>query len=198
MCRRWVRWYTRSCPPHVAAERIDEIDSDLWEHTADAAVHGTGRAVLDVDVIRRVLSGVPADLSWRRETLRAHRRADSQGAPVMSRPQQIASLAVTVLASIGILVAVSLLPLLGTGDNGALTGRERVWIAAVFVLGLVLLAGLVLRLREQSPRLATALLALGSPAPALAWFWMPPLYALSVVLLVLVFVTHRRGPAVAV
>ena len=65
-------------------------------------------------------------------------------------------------------------------------------------VGALLLGGLVLRLREQSPRLATTLMALGAPAPALAWFWFPPLYALSAVLLVLVFVTHRRGPVMAV
>lgn len=198
VCDRWVRWYTRSCPGQIAADRKAEIESDLWEHTTDAAECGVSRLALDVDVMRRVLSGVPADLSWRRETLRAHARADSQGESLMSRPRQIASAAVTVLGSIGVMLALSLLPLLGAADSGSATSREVAWVATVLVLGAVLFAGMILRFREQSPRLATTLMAIGSPVPAMAWFWLPPLYVMSAVLLILVFVTHRREPTVAI
>ena len=116
----------------------------------------------------------------------------------MSRPREIAALAVIILASIGVMIAFTLLPLLGQSGSGSPTSGERWWIVSATAVGALLLGGLVLRLREQSPRLATTLMALGAPAPALAWFWFPPLYALSAVLLVLVFVTHRRGPVMAV
>ena len=117
----------------------------------------------------------------------------------MSRTRQMAETLTVAVAAVAVLPAVSLWALLGAGDNGDLSTNEVAWIAAASALGVVLLTGLVLRLREQSPRLATGLMAVGSPAPAIAWFWLPPLYLLSAVLLVLVLATHpRRTPAVAV
>lgn len=117
----------------------------------------------------------------------------------MSRTRQLAETLTVVIAAVAVLPALSLWSLLGTGDNGDLSTNEVAWIAAATALGGVLLAGLVLRLREQAPRLATGLMVIGAPAPALAWFWLPPLYLLSAVLVVLALVTHpRRSPAVAV
>ena len=117
----------------------------------------------------------------------------------MSRTRQMAETLTVIVASVAVLPAVSLWPLLGTGDNGDLSANEIAWIVAASGLGTALLAGLVLRLREQSPRFATSLMVIGAPAPALAWFWLPPLYLLSAVLLVLTLMTHpRRSAAVAV
>jgi hypothetical protein len=66
LCIGWVIWYTRRVPWEVAAERRDEIFSDLWEHAADAARRGEGGLRHECSVIRRTLAGAPADLSWRR------------------------------------------------------------------------------------------------------------------------------------
>jgi predicted cobalt transporter CbtA len=116
----------------------------------------------------------------------------------MSRTRQIAETMTVVVASVAVLPAVSLWPLLGAADNVDLSANEITWIAASTALGIALLAGLVLRLREQAPRSATGLMAIGAPAPAMAWFWLPPLYLLSAVLLVLALATHPRpSPAVA-
>ena len=194
VCRRWVHWYTRSCPADVAAARREELESDAWEHAADAAERGVSRSAFDVDVLRRVLSGVPADLSWRREVLRSRSRSDTPGVPIMSRPRRIASFATLVLAGLAATPAVALIALLGSGDNGDLSTVAKIQIVFITALGVVLLAGLVLRVRGDRPVLATALLAGASPAPAMALFWFPPVYVLSAALLIMALITHpRRG-----
>ena len=117
----------------------------------------------------------------------------------MSRKRHVASSATLVLAAIAAVPATSLIPLLGTGDNGELSTGERFWVIGVTVLGVALIAGIVVRVRGERPVLGTMLLAIASPAPAMAWFWFPPLYLLSAVLLVLVLATHTQGdePALA-
>ena len=112
----------------------------------------------------------------------------------MSRPRRIASLATLVLAALAATPAVSLIALLGSGDNGDLSTVAKIQIVFITALGVVLLAGLVLRVRGDRPVLATALLAGASPAPAMALFWFPPVYVLSATLLIMALITHpRRG-----
>jgi hypothetical protein len=72
LCVGWVIWYTRRVPWEVAAERRDELFSDLWEHAAESARRGEGNLTHQLAVIRRVLAGIPADLSWRRAVRSSH------------------------------------------------------------------------------------------------------------------------------
>ena len=72
LCAGWARCYTRRVPPELARQRRDELLSDLWEHAADGDGEGQGRVAHQLDVIGRMLAGVPADLSWRRGVLRSH------------------------------------------------------------------------------------------------------------------------------
>ena len=111
----------------------------------------------------------------------------------MSRPRRIASFATLVLAGLAATPAVALIALLGSGDNGDLTTREQIQIVGITALGVVLVVGLVLRVRGDRPVLATALLAGASPAPTMALFWFPPVYVLSVALLVMALITHPRS-----
>ena len=48
--RAWVRMYVVGLPANERAERLAEIDSDLWEHVCDgdAAGHGAFRISLQV------------------------------------------------------------------------------------------------------------------------------------------------------
>ena len=110
----------------------------------------------------------------------------------MSRTRVVASYATVVLAVIAALPATSLVPLLGTGSNGDLSAKETVWVIGVTLLGLALLAGIIFRVRGDRRVLGTTLLAVAAPAPAMAWFWIPPLYLLSAVLLVLALATHPK------
>jgi hypothetical protein len=59
----WCSFYTRGLPDEVAADRRDELASDLHEQLADASARGdrrVGRAIA-----RRAILGAVADLSWR-------------------------------------------------------------------------------------------------------------------------------------
>lgn len=114
----------------------------------------------------------------------------------MSRTRQIAATPAVVLGGVAVLPAVSLLALLGRNDIG-LTRNEWLWIIGATLLGLSLLVGLVLRLREEAPRLGTGLMALGALAPSVAWFWFPPLYLLSLAVFVLALLSHARRASAA-
>jgi hypothetical protein len=65
LIRRWVEVYTRGMPPDVRAARRDEVDDDLWCHHQEAAEIGRSARALGVEMIVRLLLGMPADVSWR-------------------------------------------------------------------------------------------------------------------------------------
>ena len=64
---RWVRVYTA----HLDSDRRDtrraELASDVWEHEVEAKRAGLGSLRVNAQIRRRLLAGVPADLSWRRQ-----------------------------------------------------------------------------------------------------------------------------------
>ena len=62
---RWVLYYTRRLPARVAWSRRDELASDVWEQCHDAQDDGISDLALALSIGRRVVGGVPADLSWR-------------------------------------------------------------------------------------------------------------------------------------
>lgn len=74
--REWVRLYTARMPAELRETRRAEIDADLWDHQADAQENGSPAAVIALEILLRTCLGVPDDLSWRFEAIRA-RRAQS-------------------------------------------------------------------------------------------------------------------------
>jgi hypothetical protein len=87
LVRRWVGLYTRGLPAPIRQDRRDEIDSDLWSQAHDAAVSGHSERSVAVDILVRLLLGVPADLSWRVERQRLADAAGPQtGVTVSVRP----------------------------------------------------------------------------------------------------------------
>jgi hypothetical protein len=60
----WVHLYTLAVTRDVRDRRRTEIDSDVWEHVADAHRRRRGNLAGQLEVLRRVLTGIPADLSW--------------------------------------------------------------------------------------------------------------------------------------
>jgi len=56
--RRWARAYTLGLPSDVRRQRLDEIDSDLWESLHDQDDEGR-------QILPRLLFGVIDDLRWR-------------------------------------------------------------------------------------------------------------------------------------
>jgi hypothetical protein len=72
---RWVRFYTRSLPPPIAQRRIDEIGADLHDHIAHERARGTRDRLIALSIATRMLRGLAADLSWRRQTIARPRPA---------------------------------------------------------------------------------------------------------------------------
>ncbi|MDH3302831.1 MAG: hypothetical protein OES24_20220 [Acidimicrobiia bacterium] len=188
----WVRVYTSRLPLDDAADRRNEIRSDLWEHRIDAIQAGRSRLRHNLDVIERVLSGIPADLSWRRGIQQSHRRLDT-GDPMTTQqtiPRSTAAL--IAVASLGIVAPFPFLALLGTG----LKAQERLWILGSVALAAILAGGLALRLRTRRPVLSTLLLAVGAFAPSSAWFWLPPVYLVTAAIIIVAVFTARNEPIV--
>ncbi len=73
----WCAWYTRGLPEQLAAERRDEIASDLHEHAAWAAEQGITPRAVARGIRLRALGGAVADLSWRHSQLRQHESAEA-------------------------------------------------------------------------------------------------------------------------
>jgi hypothetical protein len=67
LTRRWVRVYTAHLEPALRDTRRAELASDLWEHEADARRMDIGALRVNAQVLRRLLVGMPADMSWRRQ-----------------------------------------------------------------------------------------------------------------------------------
>ncbi len=67
---RWVRFYTRDLPVDVAERRVGEIDADLHDHLAYERTLGTGDRRLALSVISRMVRGLAADVSWRRQHMK--------------------------------------------------------------------------------------------------------------------------------
>src|SRR5262245_49463594 len=86
LVRAWTRVYTRGLPPADRTARLAEIASDLWEFEHDPDAPRDGRAAMNV--LARLLTGIPDDLAWRMDVgVAAH------GAPV------------SVLAAAGVMTA---------------------------------------------------------------------------------------------
>lgn len=69
----WSHMYTRRLPSEVAEIRRAELASDVWEQRADGRQGGVAPTLVALDILRRMLAGVPADVSWRRRQLTAVR-----------------------------------------------------------------------------------------------------------------------------
>jgi hypothetical protein len=65
---RWVRLYTRDLPRSIAQRRIDEIDADLHDHIAHERAHGIGDRRIALGIAARMVRGLAADVSWRRQS----------------------------------------------------------------------------------------------------------------------------------
>ena len=76
LARRWVLLYTAPLPRDERDARRAEIDSDLWEHLADAQADQQSLVIAQPAVLARMLFGVPSDLIWVgrvRRTMKEHR-----------------------------------------------------------------------------------------------------------------------------
>ena len=74
LVRAWVRRYTAGLDEPRAAPRRAEVENDLAEHDRYRRDCGWPAARIGRERLRRSLGGVPDDLGWRRDQLRARSR----------------------------------------------------------------------------------------------------------------------------
>lgn len=97
----WGRWYTSDLPDDLAADRIAELESDVYEERAAAdGAPGVGRSILT-----RALRGIPADLAWRFSGLRGAALGAPRGTFPLAMPA-LAHLATALLLAWGVLIVV--------------------------------------------------------------------------------------------
>lgn len=65
VARGWLRLYTAGLPPELRERREQELESDLYEHQADRRADDASTASVGLEVVGRVVRGMPADLAWR-------------------------------------------------------------------------------------------------------------------------------------
>ena len=96
IARGWTATYTRGLPKEFRAERIAEIDSDLWDQRRFAELKRKPEPGTAAEVLARTVLGMPADVFWRIETgssLKANRRISVDN----SMPVRIGMVIVTLL-----------------------------------------------------------------------------------------------------
>jgi hypothetical protein len=168
---RWVRFYTRSLPAPIADRRIGEIDADLHDHVAHERAHHVKERRIALGIAARMVRGLAADASWRRQTIARH--STSQETMKTTDTQRSA-------IRVGLVTAfVLLLPLV------AMQFTDEVdWGVFDFVFAGILLAGggMLLELAVRKPGrfvypvaataigFASILLGLADDAPGLVLF----------------------------
>lgn len=196
MCRFWVRLYTRRLPSHAAVRRRQEIESDLYEHFAEAADAGiTGRR-LGAEILARVLVGVPADLSWRRATRQPHPRL-ALGGTSMPHPKSTSHRLLYGLSGL-IVIYSGLLASNGiTSSSWEDDATTKLLFSGVPALSaIVLVAGLAVQ--SKNPHRGLPLIIAGAIGPAI-WFWMLAFYGpfMIAVIALAVSVTPRNNAKLA-
>ena len=141
LARSWVRLYTYGTDPETAQRRRAEFESDLWESLYEAG-RPAEPTLRSIEILDRLLRGVPADLVWRFEALRAPARSSEAVADwklrshVESRPlTRTGTVVFQGIATIAILGAVTevTVQLLRIGDFRAAIPLEEPWQVGVLV-----------------------------------------------------------------
>lgn len=118
----WARAYTRGLPGPIGERRIGELEADLHDHIAHERARGVGDAQITRSVLSRMVRGLPADASWRRQLAKAaHRERSASRA------------ALRVLIGTGLILLVPLVAMA--------LGDDVVWGPVDFALAGALLAG---------------------------------------------------------
>jgi hypothetical protein len=164
--RGWTRLYTAGAPAAIRERRLTQIDSDLWEESAEAALHGAHPLLTTANILGRMVRGMPADILWR----------TGYGGPTVNLHLSLPR------ATGALLLALAIAAVVGTsiqgydssydawpdafreiGDKGAATLALNTVFFALAGLGAIAVAGLLAALLVPRQRVlasaATALLA---------------------------------------
>lgn len=177
--RCWASAYLYGLPGPVRAERLAELDSDLWEHRRAA---GSGRGA-SLAILARCARGAGADVDWRlaRSTPASIVRAATWSLAIVSYALLVA---VHAWLSTGLLGTAAVH---GDPDDVAYVGRVSATIVVLLVGGAVLM--------RARARLGAALVAAGAIATPLLYGWAAPVAAPVALAVVGAAVSLARRPA---
>ena len=171
LTRVWVRYYTRGMPPEVRDTRRAEIESDLWEQAADA--RNSRASATALSVVDRLVGGIPADLSWRRQIRRDHPLLRSTAGTLDDHGGLMTRIAERLVAGLAMLLGAFCLLFALQGFLGQMGGSyisNVLYGVAALTVAVLLLGGLATS-RRVIP-LGGVALALGALLMVFMLYWM--------------------------
>ncbi|HLB04487.1 MAG TPA: hypothetical protein VJK66_05655 [Gaiellaceae bacterium] len=194
LTRAWVRVYTRGLPAEERTARRAELDADLWEHAHDAGNESRRQVRIALEVVERLVAGMPADISWRREAKRGWRARVEQGSrSMLSMTKKHGMIALTGALGLWYLFIAVTAPL--SGDDWTGGTREMLTFGLVCGIAAILVFTGLVRLRK-SKRWARTMLGIGAVMGAVFTFWIVvPVVAALAILIWLLVTRERRTPA---
>lgn len=166
----WTRLYTCGLPPDLREDRRAEIASDLWEHQHDAEVKQESATRAALEILIRLVAGMPADCAWRLESGAGTRtKKRSMAMHTTSRTMQILTITACIIV-IGLMGASGIgITLRGwqhdTDLSWMLTGAIPLLIGMPAILTGVLTA-------PSHPVRAITLVMVGVLITVVVWFWV--------------------------
>ena len=187
MVRSWVALYTFGLPGELRSARRLEMASDVWEQRQFAALRREGPGETALQVLARLLCGVPADLTWRIETqLSTPTRSVNVNDSWVMRGLFVLALAVAIApAALGIAVMSGYESEFNSTTERALTGLLGV------VVSVAILSGLIQSTRR--PVLGIGLVALGAITISVMLHWAAVIIAPIGAALVFLAFWRARG-----
>lgn len=163
----WTGVYTAGLPEQERSARQAEIESDMWEHIAFDRRVGDGISATGLEVLMRMLLGIPADLFWRHST----RTAASSGVAASVPPTGDRTMLNRVLVASATALTVAAGLFLIVNAFGSARGDDWLFFAPAEVLtGVLMIAGVFLM--NRSPRVAMTIVVLGAVGAVLAHYWI--------------------------
>jgi hypothetical protein len=169
LIRSWTTLYTCGLPADLRESRRMEIDSDLWEHQHLAQVERAPAMHTVLEMLFRLVMGMPADFTWRLER-GSMARAKKRSIPVStsSRATRLLTVAAFLVVTLMGLIAVSITL------RGWQHDTDWPWILSgaipLFIGAPAILVGLLYA--PTRPALSLTLVVVGVLVTALVWFWM--------------------------
>ena len=167
MTRSWVAVYTSGLPRELRDGRRAEIDSDVWEHRQIAELTEEPQGETALQLLARLVLGVPSDLMWRLESGHSVRNERSIS---MNESGAMRS-----LVAVGVVVALFLV-VTGIGAiadalvQGDLASGQAAFGVISAIAGAAVGSGLLTS--RRNPLLGIGLVAAGAITVAAAWYWM--------------------------